>query len=193
MIEIQDNGPEARKVTEEADRSVYRSIYLPLMRGVTPSSLEAFDPVTQTLVTGQRDATTVPTQALFLLNSAFVRRQSLALADNALSHSQGGDMGRIRQTYLLTLGRAPSKQELTRDAAFLKQYASSYRELPAGPAAVVKPSAVTAKGASADTDDVEHAGQSAPQEIVQPKSPKEAAWMSLTQSLYASAEFRFVR
>ena len=39
-----------------------------------------FKPVDQTLVTGQRDTTTVPGQALFLLNSAFVRKQSLALA-----------------------------------------------------------------------------------------------------------------
>src|SRR5208283_6035931 len=30
MIEMVDNGPEARRINEQADRSVYRSVYLPL-------------------------------------------------------------------------------------------------------------------------------------------------------------------
>jgi hypothetical protein len=58
MVEMQDNGPESRTMHESANASVARSVYLPLLRGVTPSALQAFDPVTQTLVTGQRDATT---------------------------------------------------------------------------------------------------------------------------------------
>jgi len=85
MKEMRDNGPEARAIHESADRSPFRSVYLPLLRGVIPKSLEAFDPVTQSLVTGQREVTTVPTQALYLLNSTFVRQQSLALAERALS------------------------------------------------------------------------------------------------------------
>ena len=95
MIEMRDNGPEAGAIREAADRSDVRSIYLPLLRGVTPEALEAFDPVEQTLVTGQRETTTVPTQALFLLNSAFVRQQSLALAESLLAKSQATDLDRI--------------------------------------------------------------------------------------------------
>src|SRR5262249_42584763 len=81
MVEMRDNGPEAKLIRERAEASRSRSVYLPLLRGVVPPSLEAFDPVDQTLVTGQRDATTVPGQALFLLNSTFVRKQALALAE----------------------------------------------------------------------------------------------------------------
>ena len=65
MIEIRDNGPEARALLEKADASRDRSVYLPLLRGITPRALEAFDPVDQTLVTGQRQITTVPAQALY--------------------------------------------------------------------------------------------------------------------------------
>src|SRR5205823_5173523 len=57
MVEIQDNGPEARTIRTHADRSTLRGVYLPLVRGVTPRALEVFDPVEQTLVTGSRDAT----------------------------------------------------------------------------------------------------------------------------------------
>ena len=87
MIEIRDDGPVVRSILEAADRSRYRSVYLPLLRGETPRPLAAFDPVAQTLVTGQREATTVPPQALFMLNSPFVRRQSLVLAESLLTNS----------------------------------------------------------------------------------------------------------
>ena len=91
MIEMRDNGPEARSINEQADRSSYRSVYLPLLRGVTPKSLEAFDPVAQTLVTGQRESTTVPAQALFLLNSAF---RSLSIPGTRRTVARGKRPGR---------------------------------------------------------------------------------------------------
>ena len=85
MIEMADNGAEARTIHDAADASTHRSVYLPLLRGVTPHALEVFDPVDQTLVTARRDVTTVPGQALFLLNSSFVRKQSLAFAERLLA------------------------------------------------------------------------------------------------------------
>jgi hypothetical protein len=194
MIEIQDNGPEARSMTEQADRGVYRSVYLPLLRGLTPQSLDAFDPVSQTLVTGRRDATTVPTQALFLLNSTFVRRQSLLLADKLLSQNDGGATGKIRDLYLRILGRAPSKPESARADQFLNTYAADYRQLPpAQELSPVRTILVNKSEAKPDPDDLERAGQVAAEESIQPKTAREAAWMSLVQALYASAEFRFVR
>ena len=175
---------------------MYRSVYLPLLRGVSPKSLEPFDPVAQTLVTGQRDATTVPGQALFLLNSSFVRRQSLSLAEELLAEHARTGARQIQQAYRLTLGRAPSKQELVRADKFLAEYEVSYRRLPpAETSTPVKPTGEAAKRAAvpADPDDLDRAGETATEEVVQPRSPKEAAWMSLVQALYASAEFRFVR
>ncbi|HLY10397.1 MAG TPA: DUF1549 domain-containing protein, partial [Planctomycetota bacterium] len=50
-----------------------RSVYLPIYRGTTPPDLlEAFDFAPPGMVTGRRASTSVPTQALFLMNSAFV-------------------------------------------------------------------------------------------------------------------------
>ena len=196
MIEMQDNGPEARTINEQADRSVYRSVYLPLLRGMTPKSLEVFDPVTQTLVTGQRDATTVPTQALYLLNSTFVRRQSLSLAENLLSERDRSAASQIRQAYQLTLGRAPNKQEVVRADKFLAEYEASYRQLPhteASPSVKATAEAAKTIPGPVNQNDLDHASLAAIDETVQPKSPKAAAWMSLVQALYASAEFRYVR
>jgi hypothetical protein len=192
MIEMRDNGPQSAFIQEAANGSETRSVYLPLLRGVTPAALAAFDPVTQTLVTGQREATTVPTQALFLLNSWFVRQQSLRLAEDLLSQPRIGDAARIVTAYRLTLGRAPGQAELARTLKFIASYEDSCPPLPP-----VSVSAKAAGGAlpkaSLEGDDMDRKEYAAAEPVVQAGSAKRAAWMSFVQALYASAEFRFVR
>lgn len=192
MIEMRDNGPESRAIIEQADGSLARSVYLPLLRGVTPRALEAFDPVAQTLVTGQRDATTVPTQALFLMNSTFVRQQSLALAGELLAEG-GSAAERIRRAYRRILNRLPTPQELDRAASFVPEYAAAYRPPP--PLSLTLP--VAAKPAAppaapADPDNVDRTDSRPAEPEIRPANAEAAAWMSLVQALYASAEFRFV-
>ncbi|HSI63059.1 MAG TPA: PSD1 and planctomycete cytochrome C domain-containing protein, partial [Candidatus Saccharimonadia bacterium] len=201
MIEMRDNGAEARTIHEKTDRSLARSVYLPLLRGVTPAALAAFDPVEQTLVTGQREATTVPTQALYLLNSTFVRQQALALAEQVVSVSGRSDVEALREVYLLTLGRAPTEQEATRAGGFLASYEYSYHDVP--PVVLASVSTEAAAPASSEVkatdavpvnpDDIDRTEQVVAEEVIQPRTPRAAAWMSLVQAIYASAEFRFVR
>jgi hypothetical protein len=191
MIEMRDNGPQSAAIQEAANGSEVRSIYLPLLRGLTPAAIAAFDPVTQTLVTGQREATTVPTQALFLLNSWFVRQQSLRLAEDLLSRP-GADASRIATVYRLTLGRSPNQAELDRARKFIAAYQDSCGPLPAVQAAV-KPAQTAIPKASLEGDDMDRKEYAAPEPVVQPRDSKQAAWMSFVQALYASAEFRFVR
>jgi cytochrome c553 len=189
MIEMRDNGPQSAAIQEAADRSRVRSIYLPLLRGVTPSALAAFDPVSQTMVTGQRDSTTVPAQALFLLNSAFVRQQSLALAERLLAERNESDTARIGEAYRLTVGRSPKPQEIARAQHFIAQYSASYRPDPVAPT----PIAVVAKPAPIiEEDDMQRTEYLPSEPEVRPRNASAAAWMSFLQALYASAEFRFV-
>jgi hypothetical protein len=96
MVEMRDNGPEAKSLHEQANSSLVRSLFLPQLRGVTPANLAPFDPVEQTLVAGSRDTTTVPGQALYLLNAPFVQRQSLALAKRLLEGVRS-DRERLRK------------------------------------------------------------------------------------------------
>ncbi|HEV2695967.1 MAG TPA: DUF1549 and DUF1553 domain-containing protein, partial [Verrucomicrobiae bacterium] len=205
MVEIRDNGGESKKINETADRAVCRSVYLPLLRGVTPSALAAFDPVDQTLVSGQRESTTVPTQALFMLNSSFVAKESLALARRLLAEKDESDSDRIKRAYELIVDRTPDRQEISRVKKFITQYELACpTALPPELPAVEKPSPAMADNAGGtdgkaklvvpeNPDDVDTTDVAVVSEIVQPKTPQEAAWMSFTRSLYASAEFRFVR
>lgn len=49
-----------------------RSVYLPIPRNAVPESLSVFDFAEPNTVAGSREVTTVPSQALFLLNNEFV-------------------------------------------------------------------------------------------------------------------------
>lgn len=202
MIEMRDNGPEAARITEAADRSTARSVFLPLLRGIIPKAIEPFDPVSQTLVSGTREETTVPTQALFLLNAAFVRQQALALAERVRATGEGTDEERIHRIYRRVFGRNATDAEVARASGFIVEYAASYRgEHPAepGPIAATTPTetdagaATAIAGQAANPDDVDRAPLITEEAAVEPKDARAAAWMSFVQSLYASAEFRFVR
>ena len=125
--------PARRRIVEQASKSRYRSIYLPLLRGLTPTSLEVFDFAEQGMVSGSRDTTTVPVQALYLLNDPFVRRQSLFLAERLLGRTTSNIDDSIDQAYRLTLGRPASESEIERAKAYLAKYESSVRAVVATP------------------------------------------------------------
>jgi mono/diheme cytochrome c family protein len=200
MMEMRDNGPEARTVNEKADNTTCRSVYLPLLRGWIPHSLEAFDPVEQTLVTGSRDATTVPSQALFMLNSSFVRQQALAMAERLLKDSKATDEARIGRAYQLAFGRLPNEKELARARAFIGQYESDYRAQleknppPKTPAPKKQqPAPKKADKPPVNPDEMEQTAEPFVESAVRPKDARTAAWLAFTQALFGAAEFRYLR
>ena len=112
--------------------SDHRSVYLPLLRGLIPISLEVFDFAEQGMVTDSRDTTTVATQALYLLNDPFVRRQAQALAELALKSSED-NVQRVDTAYLRALGRAATPKDVGRATAFIAEYEASARQEGMGP------------------------------------------------------------
>jgi hypothetical protein len=90
-----------------------RSIYLPQKRKGPFNELDflgAFDLPDPSHETGYRTTTTVPTQALYLLNSPFVQKCAAATATRAIDHESDTNQ-RIRWIYLNILGRQPSDTE----------------------------------------------------------------------------------
>jgi cytochrome c553 len=204
MIEIRDDGPVVDSVLQAADRNHYRSVYLPLLRDETPRALTAFDPVSQTLVTGRRDETTVPSQALFMLNSPFVREQSLRLAGQLLS-GHASDSERIRVAFQRIVGRDPSPTDIRDVRAFLAGYASTWSNSRSGAAAAHVERTATDQKAYSLTDGIVREDGLTQDDAVDnladnPHDPapeaataKAAAWEAFIQALYGSAAFQFVR
>jgi cytochrome c553 len=177
VIEMSDNGPEAQRIAGYTAADRHRSVYLPLLRGLTPRPLEVFDFADQGLVTGSRDSTTVAPQALYVLNDPFVRGQSRSLADRILQRADLDDAGRVSLAYRLTLGRIPTATEVERVESYLADYESAAR--------------ATARPAKAEVAAPQKKPAAEPP--VPPADPKTAAWASFCQALLASAEFRYVR
>jgi hypothetical protein len=102
-----------------------RSIYLPIVRGNVPEMLQVFDAADPSLIIGKRDVTTVPTQALYLLNNTFVMKQSEQLAQRVLEPKELEPAVRIDRAYRLALGRLPSHREQSDIAKYLHDYHKS--------------------------------------------------------------------
>jgi hypothetical protein len=102
-------GLDARLPTD-LDGSRHRSVYLPVIRDRLPDVLDLFDFAEPSLVTGDRETTNVPVQALYLMNSPFVQARAKSLANRLLRESDSTEQ-RIRRAYLLCLGRAPDRDE----------------------------------------------------------------------------------
>jgi hypothetical protein len=111
----------------------HRTIYQPLLRDRVPDEWSTFDFPVPELVTGQRGMTTVPTQALFLMNSPFMAEQAKKTATRLLQDADGNEEA-IRRAYMLILNRDPSAEEQHEAATFLKSHTS--RESVAGLAAL---------------------------------------------------------
>jgi cytochrome c553 len=95
-----------------------RSLYLPIIRTALNDFLAAFDYPDPGMLTGRRAQTTVAPQALFLMNSPFVKEQAAALAARVRS-LPGDDAARIVAAYEIVVSRPPSDAEAAAAAEFL--------------------------------------------------------------------------
>jgi hypothetical protein len=96
-----DDGPEVWR----------RSVYIYRNRGLPFPLLEVFDLPNQNLACGARTITTVPTQALTLMNNDFVLKQAQLFA-NRLQEAAPADASRqIDLAYQIALARLPRPEE----------------------------------------------------------------------------------
>ncbi|MFN4261432.1 MAG: PSD1 and planctomycete cytochrome C domain-containing protein [Gemmataceae bacterium] len=125
--EMQNTSTEAEQILKQAVASKHRSIYLPLIRNLTPIPLAVFDFAEQGMVTGHRDTTTVAPQALFLLNDPFVSEQARTLAKRLTDDKDQDEPARIDQAYHLVLSRPATAAETDRARRYLADYAAAAR------------------------------------------------------------------
>jgi hypothetical protein len=118
-----DQGREGliRTLMTTQQPSNHRSVYLPIVRDVLPEALSLFDFANPGLVTGDREATNVPSQSLYLLNNPQV--VSLADAFARRVYDSGKDQAtRVTNAYWMAFGRAPTPQEVQATRTFFSEY-----------------------------------------------------------------------
>lgn len=105
------------------DKDNYRSVYMPVFRNNMNDFFEVFDFANPNLSAGKRAVSTIPSQALFMMNSSFVEKRSKAGALKILTDFPAAeDEARITELYRRTLVRDPSAEELALAYSFLRQF-----------------------------------------------------------------------
>jgi hypothetical protein len=99
----------------------YRSVYLPILRNELPEFLELFDFADPNVSNARRDATNVPSQALYLMNNRFVTLQAQTMAKN-LSERFVDPNQRVRWAFLQAYGRSANEQEIQAAAVFFRDF-----------------------------------------------------------------------
>jgi hypothetical protein len=102
-----------------------RSMFEKLDRNEIPEMFNVFDYPNPSLVSGNRNASTVPTQALFMMNSNFVLNEAKAAAAKILKEEGLDDQQRLVLAYKTTLGRIPSDEEKSLALAYLRKQGGS--------------------------------------------------------------------
>jgi len=114
QLSMQQGGYTIRKFSQYdfgyEFNTIRRSVYVPLFRNTLLEVLEAFDVANPNVVSGRRSETTLPTQALYLMNSPFVNAEA-ERAGERISRNGVTDAERVRLAYRLALGREPSAVE----------------------------------------------------------------------------------
>jgi mono/diheme cytochrome c family protein len=98
-----------------------RSVYLPVVRNTVFDFFQVFDFAEPHVPNGKRASTVIAPQALFLMNSPFVKGQALAFAEGLLKEP-GDDAGRVRLAYLKAYGRLATGDEVGQALEYLSRY-----------------------------------------------------------------------
>lgn len=100
--------------------SQQRSVYLLMLRNSMPPELTPFNLPDAIQVAGKRDASTLATQALYLLNNPFIIGQSQHFAARLQSASDD-DAARIRLAHRQAFAREATASEVQRGLDFLRE------------------------------------------------------------------------
>lgn len=111
ILDTDRRRPEGQ-IDKEIAQAKYRTLYLPAVRDKDIEMLDIFDRPDNNLLNAHRSVTTVPTQALYLMNNQSIINHCDKVADVLLEQTKDkNDNYRVEQLYLKYLSRYPSKEE----------------------------------------------------------------------------------
>ncbi len=103
-----------------------RSVYLTVKRSSLIPILQLFDAPAAIQSTGHRNVTTVPPQALAMMNSAFIRGLAEKFAKRVEPSPDATPEQIVENAYALALSRSPTAEEKRRMVGFLESQTASY-------------------------------------------------------------------
>ncbi|CAN5376669.1 hypothetical protein BH23VER1_BH23VER1_13940 [soil metagenome] len=105
--------------TSPDDQELRRSIYITVKRSLLPPQLTDFDFATTDTSCPVRFATTVPTQALGMLNGEFTNEQATHFADRLRAEIPGDPAAQVRRAFEIVKSAPPTGPEVATAQEFL--------------------------------------------------------------------------
>ena len=96
-----------------------RSVYMPVVRNAIYEIFAGFDFGNASDSVGARPVTVVPSQALLMMNSAFVEERAGEFAGRLLAMPLAGDAARVERAFVEAYGRPAAEVEIDESLAFL--------------------------------------------------------------------------
>ena len=106
--------------TSPPDEAARRSVYVHVKRSLLVPILATHDVADTDSSCPVRYTTTVPTQALGMLNGAFANEQAAHLADRLRREAPGDIAAQVRRAIRLTTARDPGQDEVRGDQEFVR-------------------------------------------------------------------------
>jgi hypothetical protein len=123
IYDIEQNTGKKWPVTTEQNR---RAIYILNRRSFRFPFFEAFDPPNNSISCPTRQTTTVPAQALTMMNNALVARQARAMSERLVREAGGDEAAQIELAWLLAYNREITDEEREAARDFLSQSRAAY-------------------------------------------------------------------
>jgi hypothetical protein len=108
-------------LTKEEPATWRRSIYSYWKRGMKYPMFDVLDQPDVNVTAEKRNVSTVPTQALTLLNNEFVLLQAKHLAERVIREAGNDPEAQVKRLYSIGLSRDPNQRELQSNLAFLNR------------------------------------------------------------------------
>ena len=89
-----------------------------------PEMMRIFDAAEPSLIVGERNQTTVPTQALYLMNSPFISNQAASMGKLVMGKTNNND-DRIKFAYELAFSRLATNNEIYKANEFLNKVSNN--------------------------------------------------------------------
>jgi hypothetical protein len=118
---VRESYRQGKWVMTKEDASTWRrSIYAYWKRGLKYPMFEVHDQPDPNVTCEKRNITTVPTQALTMLNNEFVLIHARSLAERVSRDAGGDPVKQVRFLYRIALSREPVQKELEKNLAFIE-------------------------------------------------------------------------
>ncbi|MCU1258401.1 MAG: hypothetical protein JWO80_1286 [Bryobacterales bacterium] len=109
------------ELTKESPATWRRGVYSYYKRAMKYPMFEVLDEPDSNITCERRGTTTVPTQALTLLNDEFVLLQARYFAERVRTAAGDDPAAQVRKAYLIALSREPKPEELQGNLGFLQK------------------------------------------------------------------------